>query len=97
MASGFTGDPNELLTDFIHDGSSGFYIKGEYQPSNTYSGLQTNMAAYMSQKVQFNELFQSILGLRIERYNQYYTGQSQNANLNTGLGVYDNEKVLKKW
>ena len=94
MASGFTGDPNELLTDFIHDGSSGFYIKGEYQPSNTYSGLQTNMAAYMSQKVQFNELFQSILGLRLERYNQYYTGQSQNANLNTGLGVYDNEKVL---
>ena len=94
IASGFTGDPNELLTDFLHDGSSGFYIKGEYQPSNTYSGLQINMAAYMSQKVQFNELFQSILGLRLERYNQYYTGQSQNANLNTGLGIYDKEKVL---
>ena len=94
IASGFTGDPNELLTDFLHDGSSGFYIKGEYQPSNTYSGLQINMAAYMSQKVQFNELFQSILGLRLERYNQYYTGQSQNANLNTGFGIYDKEKVL---
>lgn len=94
IASGFTGDPNELLTDFLHDGSSGFYIKGEYQPSNTYSGLQINMAAYLSQKFQFNELFQSILGLRLERYNQYYTGQSQNANLNTGLGIYDKEKVL---
>ncbi len=94
MASGFTGDPNELLTDFIHDGSSGFYIKGEYQPSNTYSGLQTNMAAYLSQKIQFNQLFQGIFGLRLEKYDQYYSGQSQNANINTGFGVYDNDKVL---
>ena len=94
MASGFTGDPNELLTDFIHDGSSGFYIKGEYQPSNTYSALQTNMAAYVSQKIQFNQLFQGIFGLRLEKYDQYYSGQSQNANINTGFGVYDNDKVL---
>ncbi len=92
-ASGLTGDPNELLTTQLYDISteSGFYIKGEYQPSNKYSGIKSNLAAYFSEEFQLSENLKSIAGLRIEKYDQFYTGVNQS-------GVeYNNENVLSNF
>ena len=89
-ASSLTGDPNELLTTQLYDitSESGFYIKGEYQPSNQYSGIKSNLAAYFSEEFQLNENLKSIAGLRIEKYDQFYTGINQS-------GVeFNNENVL---
>ena len=89
-ASGLTGDPNELLTTQLYDTTteSGFYIKGEYQPSNQYSGIKSNLSAYFSEEFQLNENLKSIAGLRIEKYDQFYTGVNQ-----SGVN-YNDENVL---
>ena len=89
-ASNLTGDPNELLSSQLYDinTESGFYIKGEYQPSNAYTGVQSNIGAYFSEEFQLNDQLKSIAGIRIEKYDQLYTGENQS-------GVkYDNENVL---
>ncbi len=89
-ASNLTGDPNELLSSQLYDinTESGFYIKGEYQPSNAYTGIQSNIGAYFSEEFQLNDQLKSIAGIRIEKYDQLYTGENQS-------GVkYDNENVL---
>lgn len=89
-ASNLTGDPNELLSSQLYDidTESGFYIKGEYQPSNAYSGIQSNLGAYFSEEFQLNDQLKSIAGIRIEKYDQLYTGENQ-----SGI-KYDNENVL---
>ena len=93
-SSDFSGNPNEILTNLLYDGESGFYASGEYQPSNTYKGVLTNIAGYVLEELDVTPLLKTIFGVRIENYEQYYTGQSQTANSITGEGIYDNDKVL---
>ncbi len=90
----YTGNPNELLSDHLYDSNTntGFYIGGEYQASNTYEGIQTNLSAYISEEVHINDQLKGIFGLRLENYNQYYTGVNQD-----GSRVYDNELVLSDY
>ena len=101
--SDFTGNPNEILTDLLYsdpDGQaftgdeSGFYVSGDYQPSNTYNGLQVNLAGYLLEEIDFSSLLKTIVGLRIENYQQYYTGQSQTSNVISGDGIFNNDNVL---
>ena len=90
----YTGNPNELLTDHLYDfnTNTGFYIGGEYQASNKYEGIQTNFSAYISEEVDINDQLKGIFGLRLENYNQYYTGVNQD-----GSRVYNNELVLSDY
>lgn len=86
----FSGNPDEILTTLLYDDSSqsGFYIIGNHQASNTYQGIQSNFSIYCSEEVDLTEKLKSIIGLRIEKYDQFYTGENQQ-----GL-VYNNKKVL---
>lgn len=93
-SSDFTGNPNEILTNLLYDGQTGFYASGEFQPSNSFQGSQTNIATYFLEEIEFSTLFKLIAGARLENYTQYYTGQSQTSNETTGEGIYDNDKVL---
>lgn len=69
----------------------GSYIEGNFEPANTYNSIQTVAAAFISEEFQITEKLKSILGLRIEKFDLYYTGQN-----NFGDIVYDEEKVLDK-
>ena len=91
LSSQFTGNPNELLTDLIYTDTedAGFYIRGEYQASNTYEGIKSNFSTYISEEFQITDQLKSITGIRLEYFEQFYTGQNQG-----GTIIYNNEKVL---
>ena len=90
----YSGNPNELLTDFIYNPNtnSGFYIGGEYQASNAYEGVQSNLSVYISEELEISDQLKTIIGLRIEDYKQYYTGVNQNK-----TRWYNNELVLSDY
>lgn len=90
----YGGDPDELLSDYLYDPNTntGFYIGGEYQPSNKYKGIQTNLSLYFSEEVDMTDQLKGIFGMRLESYDQYYTGVNQG-----GSRVYDNELVLSDY
>ena len=65
------------------------YVTGNYEPANTYDSNNHNMAGYLSDEFQLSERLKSILGVRIEKFLQYYTGQN-----NSGTEVYNNNKTI---
>jgi len=88
-----TGDADELLTDaFIWDvvSDAGTYYSGNYEANNAYQGIQSNIAAYVNEEFSMNALMKVVLGLRLERYDQFYTGvdQQEAAAPGTGLNYY---------
>ncbi len=90
----FTGNPDELLTDYLYSPSTntGFYLAGEYQASNTYEGIQTNFSLYASEEIDVTDQIKGIFGLRIESYDQYYTGINQDK-----TRQYDEELVFSDY
>ncbi|MFD1314936.1 TonB-dependent receptor [Namhaeicola litoreus] len=69
----------------------GSYVEGNFEPANTYDATQTVAAVFVSEEFQITEKLKSILGVRFEKFDHYYTGQN-----NFGDVVYDNQKVLDK-
>lgn len=96
----YTGDADELLTDefiWTREKGAGSYQIGTFQPSNTYEGIQTNLAAYVSEEFQILNKLKAIAGVRMEKYDQYYTGVNQAGASNPDrpdAQVFDNDKVL---
>lgn len=89
------GNANELLTDQnIWNANTGYgtYVEGNYEPSNTYNASNNNYALYGSESLQFFEKLKAILGLRAEKFEQFYTGQN-----NTGSVIYSNVKTIDKF
>ena len=88
------GDADGLLLDenlWTVNTKKGSYIEGNFEPANTYNSIQTVAAAFVSEEFQITQKLKSILGLRFEKFDLYYTGQN-----NFGDVVYDEEKVLDK-
>ncbi|MFC0262454.1 TonB-dependent receptor [Fontibacter flavus] len=90
----FNGDPNQVLLEenlFSADNRNGIRYDPTFIPinPNQYNSNLTNYAGYVSNE--FNPLknLKAILGLRIEKYTQFYTGTNQ-----TNTIVFDNDKVL---
>ena len=88
-----TGNADELLTEaFIWDvvSDAGTYYSGNYEANNAYQGIQSNFATYLNEEFSMNALLKVVLGLRLERYDQFYTGvdQQEAAAPGTGLNYY---------
>lgn len=97
----YTGNPDELLTEeFIWKpggNGNGTFIFGNYQANNSFESAQSNLAFYVSEQFQLTTRLKSILGVRAEKYDQFYTGQNQIANFapeSPDATIFDNEKVL---
>jgi TonB-dependent receptor len=96
-----TGDADELLTsaytwDVISD--AGMYYSGNYEANNAYQGIQSNFATYISEEFSVNALSKVVVGLRMERYDQFYTGVDQQEAAAPGTGVnYQLEPVLNNF
>lgn len=91
----FNGDANQVLADQnIWNANTGLgtYIEGNYEPSNTYDASNNNYAFYGSESLQFFEKLKAILGLRLEKFEQFYTGQN-----NSGSIIYSNVKTIDKF
>ena len=93
----YGGDPNQLFNTNHLIGPSN--IKGTYinpqttirQDANIFNAKQQNLAAYISNEFNFSEKLKSIIGLRFENYQVFYTGE------NSQLGqVFNNENIISK-
>lgn len=90
----WSGNPDEILYDdnlWTIDSGQGSYINGNYEISNTYNAIQSNLSLYLSNEFSFAEKIKSIIGLRAENYDLYYTGQTQLGDI-----IYDNENILSE-
>lgn len=91
-----TGDPNELMWSenlWPYNGSisRGTTYDAPFTPTNPneFHANSHNMAAYISAEISpFNRL-RAILGVRTEKFTQFYTGQNQLGDI-----VLDNSEVL---
>lgn len=90
--SDLNGDPNAILADeniWTVESGSGAYIRGNFQPANSYDSNQQTTAAYLSNEFKFSEKFRAILGIRAEQFITHFTGQN-----NTGTEIFDDEKTI---
>jgi outer membrane receptor protein involved in Fe transport len=69
--------------------NAGTYVKGGFEPSNTFNASQTIIAGYVMNELEVTEKFKLIYGARIEKAENKYTGQN-----NAGDVFYDNQTVL---
>lgn len=68
---------------------TGTYVKGGFEPSNTFNANQLLVAGYVMNELEITKKFKAIYGARIEKATNRYTGQD-----NSGSKIYDNEIVL---
>ncbi len=88
------GNADLLLADetlWTVNSKKGSYLEGNFEPANNYEATQTIAAAFVSEEFQVTEKLKSIIGVRFEKFDLFYTGQN-----NFGTIVYDNQKVLDK-
>ena len=89
-----SGNPNDIFKDenlFNSDNIAGVHHNPLFVPINTnkYSASVNHMAVYASNEFNVTPLLKAIVGLRAEKFDQYYTGTNQSGSL-----VLNNEKVL---
>jgi len=91
-----TGDPNELfrpenLWPTDDGGSEGTTYDPLFIPVNVnqFDSQITNAAAYFSNEANLSENLKTIIGLRMEKYEQLYTGQNQSGDEFNDLQVLD--------
>lgn len=90
----FEGDPNQVLAPgniWNPENQAGSYINGFYEPANTYDAYNTNASAYVSEEFNVTENLKAILGLRIEKFDLFYTGQN-----NLGDLILEDEHLIDK-
>ena len=78
------------------DRTTGVYVQNGFNLSNSYAGRINTLGGYVMSELAITEKLKSIFGLRVEQYDQWYTGVNQaGANPNDPNGVvYDNDNVL---
>ncbi|MBN7809995.1 TonB-dependent receptor [Algoriphagus sp. H41] len=89
-----TGDPNQILNEenlFSADNRNGVRYNPDFIPTNPneYEAYATTMGGYASMEMNPADRLKAVVGLRVEQFNQFYTGTNQ-----TGDIVYDLVEML---
>lgn len=90
----FGGDADQLLQPkniWTTNTRTGTFAEGNFEPTNTFDASQHIAAVYVSEEFQITEKLKSIIGLRFEKFDLYYSGTN-----NQGDIVLDDEKILDK-
>ncbi|RIW18491.1 TonB-dependent receptor [Algoriphagus lacus] len=90
----FDGDPNAIMNEenlFSATNRNGVRYNPDFIPvnPNEYEAYATTMGGYGSLEMNPAEKLKVVAGLRVEQFNQYYTGTNQ-----TGTIVYDLVEML---
>jgi TonB-dependent receptor len=90
----FSGDPNQILNEenlFSAINRNGVRYNPDFIPNNPneYEAYATTTGGYASMELSPANKLKAVVGLRIEQFNQYYTGTNQ-----TGDIVYDMVEML---
>ncbi|WP_417875327.1 TonB-dependent receptor domain-containing protein [Winogradskyella sediminis] len=91
-AAAFSGNPDNLLISeniWTTDNSGGTYVVSNFEPANTFNAYATTYAAYVSEEFKITDKLKSVLGLRFEKYDSYYTGSNTIGDIN-----YDDERII---
>src|SRR5690606_39276062 len=73
------------------DSNSGYYIRGNFQPANTFEANQNIAAIYVSNEFKVSEHFRTVLGLRAEYFTSFFTGEGRQ----DGQTIeFDNENLI---
>lgn len=82
---------NLLLPENIWTPQTGIgtYVQGNFEPANSYDSYSTLAAAYVSDEFRISERLRGIFGVRFEKFDLFYTGQS-----NLGDVIYDEEQII---
>ena len=86
------GDPNRILAPeniWTIGSDVGSFIVGNFEPANTYEAKQQILSGYALNEHQITDKLKAIYGVRLEKFDHTYTGQS-----NLGDVVFDNEKII---
>ncbi len=88
------GNPNSVLKEsnlFSATNRNGVRYNPDFIPNNPnkFQSNLTNMGGYASVEANPLPKLKTIVGLRVEKYTQYYSGTNQNASI-----VFDEEQVL---
>ncbi|WP_225036728.1 TonB-dependent receptor [Winogradskyella sp. SM1960] len=92
--SSFNGDADAILDPsniWTPETNSGSYIRGNFEPANTYDASQNTAAAYVSNEFKIIDKLKTIVGLRAEYFTTLFTGQN-----NSGSEMYDNEQTIEE-
>ncbi|WP_179334243.1 TonB-dependent receptor [Winogradskyella costae] len=91
-AAAFSGNPDNLLIDeniWTTDNSGGTYVVSNFEPANTFNAYATTYAAYASEEFKITDKLKSVLGLRFEKYDSYYTGSNTIGDIN-----FNDERII---
>ncbi|SDS56021.1 TonB-dependent receptor [Winogradskyella sediminis] len=91
-AAAFSGNPDNLLISeniWTTDNSGGTYVVSNFEPANTFNAYATTYAAYVSEEFKITDKLKSVLGLRFEKYDSYYTGSNTIGDIN-----YNDERII---
>ena len=85
------GDPNRLWGEnlWTPQSNQGTYIRGQFEPANSFNATQSILSAYVLNELPIGEKLKAIYGVRMEKAQNFYTGQS-----NDGQKTFNNAKVL---
>lgn len=78
---------------------TGVYVQNNFNLSNAYEGRINTTGGYVMSELAVTEKLKTIVGLRVEQYDQWYTGVNQaGANPNDPTGrVFNDDKVLSSF
>lgn len=88
----FNGDPDAILAPeniWIPQTNSGAFIRGNFEPANSFESNQNTAALYVSNEFKLADKIRAIIGLRAEYFTTFFTGQN-----NAGTQVFDNEQTI---
>ena len=91
MKKKLLGNPDNLLNPsnlWTAQNNRGSYVIGSYQRTNQYDAESKNIAAFLSAELKLSEKWKSTFGIRFEKYNMTYTGET------IDQIVYDNSKLI---
>jgi len=88
------GDANTLLSSeniWTPTSQQGVHLLfgNLYQPANSYEGEQRIYAGYFSNEFELLKNLKSVLGVRTELFQSFYTGQNQ-----SGSEIFNNSKII---
>ncbi|GAB3650099.1 TonB-dependent receptor [Echinicola sediminis] len=90
----FTGNPNEIFQEenlFSGDNINGVRYSPLFIPNNPneYNASVNNLGVYVNAEANPFEKLKAVIGVRMEKYQQFYTGSNQDRSI-----VFNNEKVM---
>lgn len=76
------GNPDNLFQSeniWVPNSDQGTYIRGQFEPSNTFEAQQRILAAYVMHEFPVSQKLKFVYGLRVEKAQNWYTGTSNDA------------------